>query len=394
MLRIIILIALAALGALASAAIDPVLPQIRDYFHQQGDPAAIERLAKMLMGLPSLVCAFSAPFVGWLGDRFGRVRLLMGGLFIYGITGTVGLYAESIYWILGARALMGVGVAASMTLPIALIGDYYAGDQRRRVIALLAGMGTLAGFVVAMSAGGLGQYFGWRAVFALYTLPLILLVFVWRLFPEVEKLQMTQQQSQLTFKQAIQGIWYLYPILLVTVTFFFALIVHMPFYLNDHLHVMDPTKIAAVFALSTLTGGLSALSYSWLLKRLNQQQVFAVIFMFSALGFGLCALWPQYTVIIVGAALAGIGMGLVTPHINTLILMSVDPAWRGRLIAGVTSTIFLSQFLSVALTQPLTEILGYPATFGLIAMCFAALSIVAWLPRQLWWPTAKSSASL
>lgn len=52
---------------------------------------------------------------------------------LYAITGSSGIYLESLGAILAGRALLGVAVAGVMTTATTLIADYYEGTVRARV---------------------------------------------------------------------------------------------------------------------------------------------------------------------------------------------------------------------------------------------------------------------
>lgn len=156
------------------------------------------------VGLPTLVDAFGARFqdvqwvvlayllaittlsvgAGRLGDLLGRRRLLLAGLLVFsGASALCGL-APSLGWLIGARALQGLGAAMMMTLAMALIGETVPREKTGSAMGLL---GTLSAIGTALgpSLGGLllaGP--GWRALF-LVNLPLGLLAFAlaWRHLP-------------------------------------------------------------------------------------------------------------------------------------------------------------------------------------------------------------------
>jgi hypothetical protein len=79
-------------------------------------------------------------------------------------------------------------------------------------------------------------------------------------------------------------------------------------------------------------------------------------------GYGAIALANGYAFVILGLAIAkrcleqvaGFGLGLLVPNMN-LCLVSITPsALRGRVLGGWTTCLFLGQFLSPLLSQPLS----------------------------------------
>lgn len=139
------------------------------------------------MALPALGQAFAAPFAslqwvlvayllgitcltvvaGRLGDRFGRRRLLLGGVALFALASLLCALAPTIGWLIAARVLQGVGAACMLSLALAMVGQLVPAAQRGRGMGLL---GTLSacGTALGPSFGGLliGG-FGWQAPFLL-----------------------------------------------------------------------------------------------------------------------------------------------------------------------------------------------------------------------------------
>lgn len=124
----------------------------------------------------------SAPVLGWLGDRYGRVRLAGLGLSLWSIatavTGLAGRYSTLLF----SRATVGIGEASFGTVSPGLISDFFSKEQRGRVLSffyLAIPVGSALGYVVG---GVIGQTFGWHFAFFLAAVPgLILTVPILRL---------------------------------------------------------------------------------------------------------------------------------------------------------------------------------------------------------------------
>ena len=113
----------------------------------------------------------SSPITGWLGDRFPRKPMIVvAGLAIAAmnfVTASVHDYAS-----LNIRhALLGVGEASFGIFAPALLADYYAEDQRNKVLTIFnvaipcgAALGYLAG-------GSIGHTYGWRRAFIASAIP-------------------------------------------------------------------------------------------------------------------------------------------------------------------------------------------------------------------------------
>ena len=111
--------------------------------------------------------------------------------------------------------------------------------------------------------------------------------------------------------------------------------------------------------------GIVALSYRQIKARLSFRAIYCIAFLHSGLGYCLISLGKSYAIILLGLAIAGMGLGLIIPNMN-LCLTSITPdAMRGRILSGVTTSIFLGHFLSPVVSQPVSKIWGLGTTYGL-----------------------------
>ena len=109
---------------------------------------------------------------GVIGDKFGRKRMLMIGLALFGIASLLSAYSRSPEQLIFARAAMGLGGAAVMPQTLSIISHVFEPAERPRAIGLWAmavGLGIATGPVL----GGLLVESSWRWIF-LINLPVIL----------------------------------------------------------------------------------------------------------------------------------------------------------------------------------------------------------------------------
>jgi EmrB/QacA subfamily drug resistance transporter len=102
---------------------------------------------------------------GRLGDLFGRRKVFMIGVLLFGFASLLGGIAQSQELLLGARALQGVGAAIASPTALALITtNFPAGKQRNRAFAVYAAMSG-AGAAVGLILGGWLTEYSWRWTF-------------------------------------------------------------------------------------------------------------------------------------------------------------------------------------------------------------------------------------
>ncbi|WP_229925096.1 MFS transporter [Streptomyces sulfonofaciens] len=131
------------------------------------------------------VTAFALPSGGFLllfgrmGDLFGRRRLFLAGLALFGAASLLATLAWDPASFLAGRALQGLGAAAIVPTGMSLLTTTFPeGPQRERALGISGTLLSL-GFTIGMVAGGvLTDLLGWRstmgllALFALVVLPL------------------------------------------------------------------------------------------------------------------------------------------------------------------------------------------------------------------------------
>jgi EmrB/QacA subfamily drug resistance transporter len=149
------------------------------------------------VGLPTLAQVFNASFqhvqwivlayllaittlivsVGRLGDLTGRRRLLLAGIGLFTLASALCGFAPTLWMLIGARALQGIGAAIMMALTMAFVGETVPKAKTGSAMGLLGTMSAI-GTAMGPSLGGLliGG-FGWQAIFFI-TVPLGLLTLV------------------------------------------------------------------------------------------------------------------------------------------------------------------------------------------------------------------------
>ena len=134
-------------------------------------PSIQERLHASLTGLQWVVDAYAVTLAalilmaGALADRYGRRLVFAAGVVVFSIASFLCGVAWNVATLDIARALQGVGGAALFATALALIGAEYTGRERAGAIAVwgsTVGLGVAAG---PLLGGILTDGLGWRWVF-------------------------------------------------------------------------------------------------------------------------------------------------------------------------------------------------------------------------------------
>jgi EmrB/QacA subfamily drug resistance transporter len=102
---------------------------------------------------------------GRAADLWGRRRLFLTGLALFGLSSLIGGLANLPWVLVLGRVLQGAGAAAFVPASLSLLTSIFAGgEERNRAVAIYGGMAAI-GFVVGMVGGGaITDLLGWRWV--------------------------------------------------------------------------------------------------------------------------------------------------------------------------------------------------------------------------------------
>ncbi|WP_327243928.1 MFS transporter [Streptomyces sp. NBC_01320] len=146
-------------------------------------------------GLSWITNAYVLVFGGLLllgaraGDLFGHRRVFLFSLIVFSLTSLLVGAAQSQWWLIGARALQGVGAAVLAPSALSLLTrSFPEGPARNRAMAAysaVAGLGAALGLVV----GGLvADLISWRAGFFLNVpVGIVMMVLAVRFLPETDR---------------------------------------------------------------------------------------------------------------------------------------------------------------------------------------------------------------
>ena len=375
------LMAAAMLTIMSNATITPSLPGIEARF--QDNPMAAT-LTRLLITAPSLLVAVTAPFAGGLTDRLGRRRPLLVGLIIYALAGTAGLYLNSLEAILASRLMLGLGVAAIMTAQAALVGDYFEGPERGRLMGYQMAATNIGGLVFVTTAGALAAHDA-RLPFAIYGLAALLLPVLASVLPEPPRVRSDAAGGGHILDDAEPGWQGVVAVMAIaaglTFVVFYAVPTQVPYHLQ-HEGLGDPRAAGYVMGAMMASAAVMSVVSGWIRPWLGRIGTPVSGYLSLAAGFAGLSIGHSLELAMLSTALIGAGLGLCMPTFITTAL-NVTPARHRGLITGlVTSAIFLGQFLSPLASQPLVSHLGYSGAFRIGAFAFVGLAVALTVTLQ------------
>jgi MFS family permease len=158
-------------------------------------PSIHDDLGLSTTGLSWVQNAYTLTFGGLLllgaraGDILGRRQVFVAGIALFTFASMLGGLAQSPAWLLGARALQGVGAAIAAPSTLALLTVSFAeGPERTRAVAWYSAVAGAGGSIGLLLGGMLTSWVSWRAgLFINVPLGAVLIWLAPRYLPETER---------------------------------------------------------------------------------------------------------------------------------------------------------------------------------------------------------------
>lgn len=344
---------LAALSALGPFSIDTYLPS----FHEIGEKLQATPL-QVQQTLSAYLLAFAVMTLwhGAISDRFGRRKVILAALGLFGLASAGCTFATSIEQLWFWRAMQGITAGAGIVISRAIVRDLFDGASAQRLMSQITMMFALAPAIAPVIGGWLQTFFGWRSIFAfLVAATAILGLACWKLLPETlppEKRQ-SLQPAYLgrTYWKVMTSPRFLFACAALSLNFlgFFIYVLSAPVFLITHLGIHE-TGFLWLFgpAMSGLVCG-SWLSGRLAGKRSLEKTIFlGYLIMLLAVLTNVTlnlALPPALPWSVMPIFVYTLGMSLAMP---CLTILALDPFPEQRGLAASCQTFFQSGANSIA----------------------------------------------
>lgn len=131
---------------------------------------------EIVWAINSYTLVFAALLFTWgvLGDRYGRKKILVIGLLLFGLASAISAFAQDPMQLILARAFMGVGGASVLPVTLAIITVVFPPHERGKAIGLWA---AAVGGAIALGpllGGFLLEHYWWGSVF-LINVPIVII---------------------------------------------------------------------------------------------------------------------------------------------------------------------------------------------------------------------------
>lgn len=368
----IALLIVATLGIMSGITIVSSLPLIS---HTFSNIPHIEFLSKLMLTIPSIIIAIFSPVAGHIVDRFGRLKPLYLGIFLFIVGGSSGFYLHDFYVILGGRAILGLGVSLIMTSSTALIGDYFSEETRHKFMSK-QGMTVALGGIVFITAGGLLAQVHWSYPFAIYLIPILFVPFL------VKSLYEPQKHKHIEDLEVEAKLLPVYLTAFFVMVLFYMLPTQFPYLIVNTLGG-KPQTIGFVIATAMTFNALTSMQYAKIKAKFSYIQIYAATFTLFALGLFIISQATSIAGLFFATAPTGMAFGLLLVNTNAWFLSRVPAHKRGKASGVLTSSFFLGQFASPILFEPIVSSYGIQMLFLMVSILSVFISVILLLKSKI-----------
>lgn len=156
---ILLLGLIVGVGSMTTDIYFPAMPILQQYFSVDA-PAIQTTLSIFLIGLASGQLVF-----GPLSDHFGRRPLILAGLVLYVLGCLLAVLAPSLWILLAARLLQGLGASAGIVVVRATVTDRFEGQTAARIHSLLMQIMAIASIAAPVLGGWIVVIAEWQTIF-------------------------------------------------------------------------------------------------------------------------------------------------------------------------------------------------------------------------------------
>ncbi len=157
--------------------------QLRAYFSFNDATAGLLGTVTLLMS------GFGGLIFGYLGDRLGRTRALMGTIVVFSLASLGAATSQSVTQLLLWRALLGIGMGGEWASGAVLVSETWPAAHRNKAISIMQS-GWAIGYILAallaaviLGSAALGRD-AWRWLFVVGVLPALLTIWIRRAVAE------------------------------------------------------------------------------------------------------------------------------------------------------------------------------------------------------------------
>lgn len=342
----------------------------------QAFPDKSASMIQMVITIPALISIPMGMVAAKLAKRILKKNLVIVGTFCYLIGGILPFfYHSSMEVILGCSCIIGVGMGLAMTALVALICEFFEGEERGGMLGLYAVFISVGGTISAMLGGILGSK-EWYHAFLAYLILVPILIGEFLMLPQGH-LDQDEEGEKQTDRNISGKVWF------IAVTgFVFYVCINV---INNNASLLVAEKSLGgsvesgyITTCFTVAGIVTGFFIGKIVMRLKRKTI-GLGYLLGALGLIIGFVGGSVPVICLGSFISGIGYCIFASTANFHVSELSRPSTLTFSLAFLAALMNLGQALSPIIVNVCSAVVNNTVSirFAVTAVGIIVIAVIA-----------------
>jgi len=386
-LVLIILLSNIFIAFLGIGLIVPVMPSFMDIMHLSGKTmgylVAVYAMAQLLM----------SPFAGRWVDRYGRKKIIIIGLFLFGVSELIFGLGTNVWVLYISRILGGISAAFIMPGVTAYVADITSVQERPKAMGYISAA-ISTGYIIGPGIGGFIAEYGIRMPFffaaAIAILACIPSIFILKEEPSTKNritdISANAQQTNFIndIKRSLNPRYFIVFMIVFVLAFGLSAYETIFSLFSDHKFGFTPKDIAAIISISSIFGLIFQIfMFGRMVDILGEKKLIQLCLITGAILAVVSTVISGYLAVLAVTCFIFLAFDLLRPALTTFLSKAAGK--EQGFVAGMNSTYTsLGNIVGPMMSGILFDInIHYPYLFAAVILGIGLSITVMWKEKQL-----------
>lgn len=382
---LLILLSNVFIAFLGVGLIIPVMPSFMDMMHLSGKTmgalVAVFAVSQLVM----------SPFAGRWVDRYGRKKIIVIGLFLFGVSELIFGVGTNVWVLYFARVLGGFSAAFIMPSATAYVADITSVEERPKAMGYISAA-ISTGFIIGPGIGGFIAEYGIRVPFffaaVIAFLACVISIFILKEPLTKEELaEIAANAKQTNFlgdlKKSLQPLYFIAFIIVFVLAFGLSAYETVFSLVSDHKFGFTPKDIAAIITISSIFGVVVQIFlFGKMVDVLGEKRLIQWCLIVGAVLAVVSTVISGFMAVLVVTSFIFLAFDLLRPALTTFLSKAAGK--DQGFVAGMNSTYTsLGNIAGPAVGGILFDVnVNYPYLFAAVVMVIGLAITVMWKEKQ------------
>ena len=386
-LVLIILLSNIFIAFLGIGLIVPVMPSFMDIMHLSGKTmgylVAVYAMAQLLM----------SPFAGRWVDRYGRKKIIIIGLFLFGVSELIFGLGTNVWVLYISRILGGISAAFIMPGVTAYVADITSVQERPKAMGYISAA-ISTGYIIGPGIGGFIAEYGIRMPFffaaAIAILACIPSIFILKEEPPIkERITGISANAKKTnfindIKRSLNPRYFIAFMIVFVLAFGLSAYETIFSLFSDHKFDFTPKDIAAIISISSIFGVIFQIfMFGKMVDILGEKKLIQLCLITGAILAVVSTVISGFLTVLAVTCFIFLAFDLLRPALTTFLSKAAGK--EQGFVAGMNSTYTsLGNIVGPMMSGILFDInIHYPYLFAAVILGIGLSITVMWKEKQL-----------